>query len=63
MIDRLAPRLGVEVMAVTEEDEYFPPPPELRELLRSLDDRYAEVLSDDREISAAQVLDDLASRR
>ena len=63
VIDRLAPRLGVEVMAVTEEDEYFPPPPELRELLRSLDDRYAEVLSDDREISAAQVLDDLASRR
>ena len=46
-------------MAVTEEDEYFPPPPELRELLRHLDDRYAEVLADDREVSAARVLDNL----
>ena len=59
VIDRLNPRRGVEVMAVTEEDEYFPPPPELRELLRGLDDRYAEVLADDREVSAARVLDEL----
>ena len=33
---RLAPADGVEVVPVTDEDEYFPPPPELRELLRAL---------------------------
>jgi len=62
VIGRLAPRHGVEVRAVTEEDEYFPPPPELRELLKGRDDRYAEVLADDRGVSAARVLDDLAHR-
>jgi 4-hydroxy-3-methylbut-2-enyl diphosphate reductase len=33
----LAPRHGVESAAVTVEEEYFPPPPELRELLRGLE--------------------------
>ena len=32
----LAPRLGVTEVTVTTEDEYFPPPPELRELLRAV---------------------------
>jgi len=32
----LAPRRGVEDVRVSEEDEYFPPPPELRDLLRGL---------------------------
>jgi 4-hydroxy-3-methylbut-2-en-1-yl diphosphate reductase len=32
VIERLAPANGVEVVHVTDEDEYFPPPPELREL-------------------------------
>ncbi len=32
----LDPREGVEVHAQTVEDEYFPPPPELREVLRAL---------------------------
>jgi 4-hydroxy-3-methylbut-2-enyl diphosphate reductase len=32
----LAPVGGVEEVHVTTEDEYFPPPPELRDLLRSL---------------------------
>ena len=32
----LSPRDGVTVAAVTVEDEYFPPPPELRETLRTL---------------------------
>ncbi len=32
----LAPAEGVEEVHVTAEDEYFPPPPELRELLRGL---------------------------
>ncbi|MGA3352464.1 MAG: 4-hydroxy-3-methylbut-2-enyl diphosphate reductase [Acidimicrobiales bacterium] len=36
LLDRLAPRQGVEIVQTTDEDEYFPPPPELRELLRCL---------------------------
>jgi 4-hydroxy-3-methylbut-2-enyl diphosphate reductase len=37
VIARLAPKHGVEEIRVTEEDEYFPPPRELRELLVALD--------------------------
>ena len=33
----LAPRNGVEEVRVTDEDEYFPPPRELREVLTALD--------------------------
>jgi 4-hydroxy-3-methylbut-2-enyl diphosphate reductase len=33
----LAPEAGVERVRVTDEDEYFPPPPELRELVPALD--------------------------
>ena len=66
VIERLAPRNGVSTVTVTEEDEYFPPPPELRELLRRLEGADegvgAAVLADDRETSAAQVLDELAAR-
>ena len=36
VVARLAPRHGVEEVHVTDEDEYFPPPPELRDLLRGL---------------------------
>ena len=36
LVERLAPREGVEALLTTEEDEYFPPPPELRDLLRWL---------------------------
>ncbi|MGA2804703.1 MAG: 4-hydroxy-3-methylbut-2-enyl diphosphate reductase [Acidimicrobiales bacterium] len=36
LLDRLAPTRGVEVVHTTDEDEYFPPPPELRDLLRCL---------------------------
>jgi 4-hydroxy-3-methylbut-2-en-1-yl diphosphate reductase len=36
VVARLAPRFGVEEVHVTEEDEYFPPPPELRDLQRAL---------------------------
>ena len=35
-LERLEPRQGVEVVHTTDEDEYFPPPPELRDLLRWL---------------------------
>ncbi len=37
VVARLAPRDGVQSSPVTVEEEYVPPPPELRELLRSLD--------------------------
>jgi 4-hydroxy-3-methylbut-2-enyl diphosphate reductase len=36
VVARLAPVSGVEEVHVTDEDEYFPPPPELRDLLRGL---------------------------
>ena len=37
VIAALAPEHGVERVRVTDEDEYFPPPPELRELVPALD--------------------------
>ena len=43
------PTEGVELVHVTDEDEYFPPPRELRDLIPT----------DDRTISAAEVLADL----
>lgn len=36
VVARLAPADGVEEVHVVDEDEYFPPPPELRDLLRAL---------------------------
>ena len=36
VIEHLAPTDGVELVNVTDEDEYFPPPRELRELLPTL---------------------------
>jgi 4-hydroxy-3-methylbut-2-en-1-yl diphosphate reductase len=41
VVDRLAPVDGVETVSVTVEEEYFPPPPELRDLLRALEDAVA----------------------
>jgi 4-hydroxy-3-methylbut-2-enyl diphosphate reductase len=72
VIAALSPRLGVTEVTVTTEDEYFPPPPELRELLRAVGATVAflagrpgtagaDPVSEDREISAADVLDMLAS--
>jgi 4-hydroxy-3-methylbut-2-enyl diphosphate reductase len=37
VIARLAPRDGVEEVRITEEEEYFPPPRSLRELLTAVD--------------------------
>jgi 4-hydroxy-3-methylbut-2-en-1-yl diphosphate reductase len=37
VITRLNPRQGVEEIRITDEDEYFPPPRELRDLLAGLD--------------------------
>jgi 4-hydroxy-3-methylbut-2-enyl diphosphate reductase len=66
VLQRLNPSEGVYVNPVTIEDEYFPPPPELRELLRSLESLISlsfsgslpldDVASRDREFSAAAVL-------
>jgi 4-hydroxy-3-methylbut-2-enyl diphosphate reductase len=69
VIDRLHPSGGVELVSVTDEDEYFPPPRELRELLNALDDTARAMLgaaptpaasSDDRQVAASDVLDALA---
>jgi 4-hydroxy-3-methylbut-2-en-1-yl diphosphate reductase len=54
VIERLAPSEGVEEVRLTDEEEYFPPPRELRELLPP------ERLADDRDIAASDVLDALA---
>jgi 4-hydroxy-3-methylbut-2-enyl diphosphate reductase len=66
VIERLDPARGVTTVVTVEEDEYFPPPPELRDLLRQLDgdgrDEIADALLKDRATSAAEVLDELASR-
>ncbi|MGP8060560.1 MAG: 4-hydroxy-3-methylbut-2-enyl diphosphate reductase [Acidimicrobiales bacterium] len=71
VIGRLAPLRGVETVAVTSEDEYFPPPPELREILRAVATTLgllagsgssgADPVADDRGLSAADVLEVLAS--
>jgi len=68
VIARLAPSDGVVPVPVTEEDEYFPPPRELRELMATLD-LVAPVLlggpapaapagtfTDDRRVDASDVL-------
>ena len=37
VIAKLAPTHGVEEVRITDEDEYFPPPRNLRDLLTSID--------------------------
>ncbi len=68
VIRRLAPRRGVEEVRVTEEDEYFPPPREMRDLLAAVGSLGAFALggtassaglTDDRNLSASDVLADL----
>ncbi len=69
VLDALAPRDGIEEIAVTTEDEYFPPPPDLRELIRSLALLVAvsvaapvadmNAFRDDRALSASAVLGEL----
>ena len=73
VIDRLNPANGVEIVTVTDEDEYFPPPRELRELLAALDVAVRATLAaavpptspfgDDRQVVASDVLDALAPER
>ncbi|MCX7619320.1 MAG: 4-hydroxy-3-methylbut-2-enyl diphosphate reductase [Acidimicrobiales bacterium] len=56
VVERLAPRRGVEVLTVTAEDEYFPLPRELRAMLAAAD------LAADRRTSAGSALARLAER-
>ena len=70
VIDRLAPVAGVELVSVTDEEEYFPPPRELRELLRAAVSAVSaslfappdetSPLANDRTLAASAVLDDLS---
>ncbi len=69
VLARLAPVNGVEEVRATDEDEYFPPPRELRELLGAIDvvasagvgspSRHAP-LAGDRKVGASTVLAGLA---
>jgi 4-hydroxy-3-methylbut-2-en-1-yl diphosphate reductase len=64
VIDRLAPRDGVEQVRFTDEDEYFPQPRRLRELLGAVEGAVAFALgapvvppsTADREVAASDVL-------
>jgi 4-hydroxy-3-methylbut-2-enyl diphosphate reductase len=66
VVDQLAPAEGVELVAMTTEDEYFPPPAELRNLLRGMAAGLSvglvapvdvgPLLADDRAVSASVVL-------
>jgi 4-hydroxy-3-methylbut-2-enyl diphosphate reductase len=56
VIARLAPRHGVEPVQVTEEDEYFPPPRNIRDLQTAVGTAIAAMLGADVATSAA--LDD-----
>jgi 4-hydroxy-3-methylbut-2-enyl diphosphate reductase len=68
VIARLAPRDGVEEVRITEEDEYFPPPRNLRDLLVGLEvfaslavggPMHARPAADDRSVAASAVLAEL----
>ncbi len=69
VIDRLAPAEGFELVSVTEEDEYFPPPRNLRQLQAAIETAATTMLGgsvsdgrpmDDRRLSASAVLASLA---
>jgi 4-hydroxy-3-methylbut-2-enyl diphosphate reductase len=69
VITRLAPVHGVEEISITTEEEYFPPPPELRELLTAVDQVVTWSLGgavqgrpplNDRSLAASEVLAALA---
>jgi 4-hydroxy-3-methylbut-2-en-1-yl diphosphate reductase len=68
VVARLAPRDGVEHVSVTEEDEYFPPPRNIRELQSAIGVAIAAMLGadatevalvDDRQRAASTVLEAL----
>jgi len=55
VIERLNPSSPPEVVSAVDEDEYFPPPRELRDLIRAS----GAGLEDDRATSASSVLAEL----
>jgi len=66
VVARLAPRQGVEVVRVTDEDEYFPPPRNIRELQTAIEEAATVLVGgslagrpsvDDRSIAASDVLE------
>lgn len=69
VIDRLDPANGVEVVRAVDEEEYFPPPRELRELVDVLSTAFATIhgseasagnaFANDRQLAAKDVLADL----
>jgi 4-hydroxy-3-methylbut-2-en-1-yl diphosphate reductase len=69
ILARLAPRHGVELVKVTEEDEYFPPPRNIRDLQSAIGTSLAVMLGapasagalDDRAHSASDVLSALVT--
>ena len=65
VLERLAPTNGIELVRVTEEDEYFPPPRNIRELQAAIESASTVLLGggvltspkmDDRSLSASAVL-------
>jgi len=69
VIARLAPSHGVDEVTITAEDEYFPPPRNLRELIAALDTAATFTLggpvadrptANDRDLPASEVLTSLA---
>jgi 4-hydroxy-3-methylbut-2-enyl diphosphate reductase len=69
VLDVLAPARGIELVDVTEEDEYFPPPRNIRELQSSIEAASTVLLGgslldrpgmDDRSLGASEVLAQLA---
>ena len=64
VVDHLAPRNGVEAVRATEEDEYFPPPRNIRDLQAAISRAAAVLLGassdassiDDRAVPASEVL-------
>ena len=70
VLDRLAPVNGIELVDVTHEDEYFPPPRELRDLLRAVSSAVGlslfapadgiSPLAADRSVAASDALEALA---
>jgi 4-hydroxy-3-methylbut-2-enyl diphosphate reductase len=64
VVDHLAPRNGVETVRATEEDEYFPPPRNIRDLQSAIGRAAAVLLGapedamaiDDRSVPASDVL-------
>lgn len=72
VLEKINPRNGTELVVATDEDEYFPPPRELRDLVTAIASSCAvslgaetpnKTLSNDRDIEANEVLVQLSATR